>query len=30
MVLKGNLVSIDTYWDFELAEFISSKQQKDD
>jgi CMP-N-acetylneuraminic acid synthetase len=30
LVLKGNLVSIDTYWDFELAEFISSKQQKDD
>jgi CMP-N-acetylneuraminic acid synthetase len=29
LVLEGNLVSIDTYWDLELAEFIYSKQQRD-
>ncbi len=29
LVLEGNLVSIDTYWDFELAEFIYSKQRKE-
>jgi hypothetical protein len=27
LVLQGNLVSIDTYWDLELAEYIYSKQQ---
>ena len=26
LVLKGNLVSIDTIWDLELAEFIYSKR----
>ena len=29
LVLEGNLVSIDTYWDLELAEFIYSMQQKE-
>ncbi len=28
LVLEGNLVSIDTHWDLELAEFIYSMQQK--
>jgi CMP-N-acetylneuraminic acid synthetase len=28
LVLEGNLVSIDTYWDLELAEFIYSMQRK--
>ncbi|MDX2479009.1 MAG: acylneuraminate cytidylyltransferase family protein [Desulfuromusa sp.] len=27
LVLQGNMVSIDTIWDFELAEFIYAKQQ---
>ena len=29
LVLEGNMVSIDTYWDLELAEFIYSKQRKE-
>lgn len=29
LVLPEHMVSIDTYWDFELAEFIYSKQQKE-
>lgn len=29
LVLHGNMVSIDTYWDFELAEFIYSKELKE-
>jgi len=29
LVLEGNLVSIDTYWDLELAEFIFLQEQKD-
>lgn len=29
LVLEGNLVSIDTYWDLELAEFIALRQQKE-
>jgi CMP-N,N'-diacetyllegionaminic acid synthase len=29
LVLEGNLVSIDTYWDLELAEYIYLKQQKE-
>ncbi len=29
LVLEGNLVSIDTYWDLELAEFIYSMQRKE-
>lgn len=29
LVLEGDLVSIDTYWDLELAEYIYSKQLKE-
>ena len=29
LVLEGNLVSIDTYWDLELAEYIYSMQRKE-
>jgi len=29
LVLEGNLVSIDTYWDLELAEYIYLKQQEE-
>ncbi len=29
LVLEGNLVSIDTYWDLELAEYIYMKQQEE-
>ena len=29
LVLQGNLVSIDTYWDLELAEYIYLKQQSE-
>ena len=29
LILKGDLVSIDTYWDLELAEYIYMKQQRE-
>ena len=29
LLLSENMVSIDTYWDFELAEFIYSKQRRE-
>jgi CMP-N,N'-diacetyllegionaminic acid synthase len=28
LVLEGNMVSIDTYWDLELAEYIFNKEQR--